>query len=904
MPTVKTHHYKAGAAILVVLGLAYGFYHLYSNSTGNLLSRARQALSINDYDAARSYLGRVLGRNPNHVDALVLLSRITLRGGDYPATESALNRVLSQDPGNGEAHSLMADVCLSQCKFGKALEELSKSPADGEQASRHKGRKALATAGLLVGASDTAKILAEAQASVQSALQVASDQPEARLANALVLVETGNGAAAKDEALAARQKLGSSFLSEWVVGKALYQSGDMEGALAAFDLAEQKKRTRHDLAPGAAWNMELYLYRGLSLIKEGHIDEAERALSIARENDPASTEPTLALVNLHLIRAVEQEMGAKAEQDYLRYYQRAVDELSRQPRLLESNPAYRYQLSLIQIYLRDYKNAIRNLEALSEKDPPYLQALNELGNQYNYQANYSKAVRTYQRILNFDPSNLVASYNLGTILIRNRDIPGARDQLQSVVNREPGWLDARLNLGLCCRLSGDYKRAEESYQFILKKNPNDVNALIGLGLVASAKGDVITAGKYYTQARDLHPDRSEPFYYLGQVALEEGKAAEAQSMFERCLVLNPENEFAAMSLVEINLKKGTWDQARTRIDSVIANPNARLRTIAENALCLVEIMSGNLEEGKKKIAPLVQILPEVGLDIRGAILNNQALLASAERHDDTALDNARKVVEALPKSSDAYYNLGTLQMKAGNFPEAILAFRRALEFDPKHSSAQYNLAVAEASLNRWDSALQTLSTLAESSEASSEVLGNLAEAYLGSGQPAEAMKIIEPAVSRFPLAVELQTLKTKALIATGDFAAASSFSSDVVKQFPQDGGALMVRGVAAYHTGDFSEAESRLRKAYQVLGKDPAVELNLAAFLIEKGGYETLTEAETLLGEVEKSGMFVTPGYNQRALLAFRRADYGSAKKFLDLSLQQDPNQPLFQDLLRRIGEL
>ncbi|MCG3196078.1 MAG: tetratricopeptide repeat protein [Candidatus Omnitrophica bacterium] len=902
MPTVRGHSYKLIVTILVLIGVGYGAYYSYTHSTGVLLARAREAMSVNDIEGARTYLDQILASQPNHVDALLLMSRIAIRAGDHYFAGQTLDQVLSQEPDNPDAQALMAEVCLSQCRFTKVIEILDRLPP--ERAESEKGKRALALAGLVVGGTNIADLESQARELAGAVLSGNPDSAEAHLANAILLAEKGEGQQAANEARIGKARLGSSFLTEWVLGKSLFVAGELTESLAALEVADERRRARRDLAPPPHWSMELYLHRGLAYIAQGLFEEAERMLSIARENDPSSVDPSLALLNLYLVRAAGSEGTESGREEANRYYQRAVDELERQPKLLASNAVFRYQQALIQIYLRDSRNSLRNLEALAGQDPPFLQALHELGYQYYVQSSFTRAARTYQRILSRDPQNLSASYNLGTILIRNRDFSEARNLLQAVVTARPDWLDARLNFGLCSRLMGDFDKAEESYAYILGQSPNDADALIGLGMVASAKGDPAGAEKLFTQARDQHPDRSEPYYYLGLVAQEQGRTADAQAMFEKCLSINPENEFASMELVEINLRRGTWEPARERLEAILSNPNARLGTVAENALCLVDTMTGKFEDARRRLQRLKDLASEVNPDLRGAIDNNHALLASAQKNHAEALEAARVTVSSLPKSADAYYNLGTIQQAAGNYPEAVVAYRRSLEFDPDHSAAGYNLAVAEATLGQWDAALRTLTTLGSRSDASSEVLANLAEASLGAGQAEEALKVLDGAIARFPASADLKTLKVKSLLALARNEEADALASEVVKQFPEDGAAHMVRGVAAFQSGNYPECELRLRRAAQILPNDPMIQLNLATFLIDKGAFNTLDEAATLLDQVDRSGVFHGQVLNQRALLAFRRADYETTKQLLKRSLEQNSEQAEIQDLLRRIEEM
>jgi len=902
MPTVRASHYKLILIAAVILGAAYGGYRLYLNSTGALMSQARRAFANQDRETSRQLVEKILERRPDHLDALFMLSQIVFESKDYSETERILRQILSRAAESRQARRSLAEVYLAQCRFKEALKETERVAAGGSLSVEDRGQQALALAGLSVGATEPQPLLTQASRLAAQTLQESPDQGEARLANAVLQLDRGDYGQALGDARVAQHQLGGWFAVQWALGKALYYTGDVQGAMEALENADQQRRMGRGIAPPPRWTMELYLHQGLVYVDRGELGEAERRFSIAQENDPTAAEPTFARVNGQLMQARTAEVFSSGE-DAIRMFRLASDALSRRTDLLEANPNQRFQLALIEIYLQNHKKALQLLESLAEAEPPHIQALQELGNLYDREANYSQAARVYRRILSYAPDSMTANYNLGTILLRNREVDPGRDCLRSVVEKMPDWIEARLNLGLACRLGGRYEEASRDYEVILAKSPENMDALIGLGLIASAQGDAQTASRYFTQARDLHPDRSEPFYYLGQISLEEGRTAEAQSLLERCLSLDPENEFAVMSMVEIQFQREAWGPAKERLLAILQNPNARTRVSAGNAVALAELMTGNLQEARQRLAKLEEILPGLEPELVAAVRTNQAILAFKENRTEEALELAKSAVNAQPNESATHYNLGTLQLQAGRPSEAVLSFRKAAELDPDHEATQYNLAVAQGLQNRWEESLRILERLAHQEDASLEVLRNLAEAYIGSGDPGAALELLEPAVGKHPAEVGLQTVRVKAFIASGEIEKARQLAAELAKNFPQDWAVHMVCGISEFLGGDPKAGETHLRRALQIDGENPSLKLNLAVFLIAKGDYDGLSEAERLLGEIEGK-VTATAVYNQRALLAFRRSDFTKARSFLQRSLMVDENQPKISALLSRIEEL
>lgn len=900
MPIVKTLKYKIAGVVIVMGVLGYAAFYLYSNSVGVLVSNAQTCLDAGDLNCARENLNRVLDKNPNHLDALFMLAKIDFQTGNHQTLEPVLRKVLGIQPDLTEARQMLATLLLSKCRFDDTEKELADLRQAGAFSSKQQGQLALVKAGQMVSATQPLTLIDEVSTNIEGALSGDANQPDAHLANAILQIQMGDGAEALTEAQLAQQAMGENFMTQWAIGRARFIQEDLANAQIAFERADTLRRSDRNLRPPGAWVRELFLNQGLVLIEQGRLEEAQRTLDIAIENDPTAVRPALALVNLFLIQAGVGSGSIISQENSQRFYKRAIDELKQKPELLQSDPVYRYQLALIQIYIRGFQEAMDILEALTQEDPPYLQAFQELGNLKNNQANYRGAAEAFKAVVEKNKQDLVAAYNYGTLMVRIQEIEEAREFLRQVVAGKPSWLQARLNLALSYRMSGMYADASAAYQRILDQSANNMNALIGLGLVAFTQGDLETARENFERARENHPERSQPYFYLGQVELEVGRTAEAQSMFEKCLSIEPENEFAILSLVEIQFRKGSWEQAKEPLNLILENPNARLTVIAQNALALVSLMTGDEEEAQASLERLSENASDVEPYLKSAIETNQALLQLRKKEYDKAIDRAQQIVNLIPNDADSYYNLGTFQLEAGRYSEALLSLRRAIELDPNHVDAQFNLAVAQSALNRWDDTLSILSRLGKVGDAPLELIQSLADAYLGADDPQAALDILEPAIENRGGNVQLQTLRVKALIGVGKSAEAARLSQDLIATYPQDADVQCARGMAAFLSGDVKGGETSMRRALQIRTEDPNLKLNLATLLIAKGDYDEFEEAEKLLDEVQKQNLFLEEVANQRAFLAARRSDYETARVYLKRSLQKNSKQPKIETLLNQ----
>ena len=92
----------------------------------------------------------------------------------------------------------------------------------------------------------------------------------------------------------------------------------------------------------------------------------------------------------------------------------------------------------------------------------------------------------------------------------------------------------------------------------------------------------------------------------------------------------------------------------------------------------------------------------------GDVLNNLAVILSAERDFDRALALLRRAVAVAPRNAGAWNNIGAILREQGQSDDAIGAYRRALAVDPRHQGARVGLAQQYLALDALPQARQLL----------------------------------------------------------------------------------------------------------------------------------------------------------------------------------------------------
>lgn len=293
----------------------------------------------------------------------------------------------------------------------------------------------------------------------------------------------------------------------------------------------------------------------------------------------------------------------------------------------------------------------------------------------------------------------------------------------------------------------------------------------------------------------------------------------------------------------------------------------------------------------------------------------------------------QNAVKATPNNAEAYYQLATACLAAGDATCAGNSLRRALDLNPKHAKAQLLIARLKTATNDKDNledARKRLRQLVEGSPDDSDVLHALALTELKLGDPQDAMRDLEKATSLSPqnvlIAVTLAQAKLQehdpkgaeealkqliasapksavAVVALGKLYSAENRPQDAEQQYrqavsmdPSDSGALLSLGVLQYQTGKKNEAEQTFRKLSRM--PDPEARTSLAAFLSREGRQsEALQELGRLFHD-DPNDRTLRTLLVKAYLVNNRKSD---AEKLLNEALKKNPKD---LDAMLQRGEI
>ena len=236
---------------------------------------------------------------------------------------------------------------------------------------------------------------------------------------------------------------------------------------------------------------------GTRALERGELDQAEKWLTEAAEKDSLNDVARYCLGKVHM------------EQDF---YLRAVTRFHEAHMLHPASIQYRFDLAQALIEHGWYREAVEQLEYLTENYPDSLRFWKRLGYARNHGGMFEEAIRAYERALLMEPSNeqnvlslVSALTNRGTELQKEGNVDEARAYYEMAIKLYPiGWA-AQNNLAAMELELGNVEKAYGLLERALKRHPAAAKLNLNMGLALEQMGRYEEAYSYIRKSLELDP---------------------------------------------------------------------------------------------------------------------------------------------------------------------------------------------------------------------------------------------------------------------------------------------------------------------------------------------------------------------------------------------------------------
>jgi tetratricopeptide (TPR) repeat protein/peroxiredoxin len=234
-------------------------------------------------------------------------------------------------------------------------------------------------------------------------------------------------------------------------------------------------------------------------------------------------------------------------------------------------------------------------------------------------------------------------------------------------------------------------------------------------------------------------------------------------------------------------------------------------------------------------------LPFPGRLVQSAFLRNDFTYGVAmyqHGYFDQAAESFQQVIAAKPDNADAYYNLGTLNLRRKNYDQARQYLEQTLKLRPNYPEAWNNLGMMAAQQGRPDEAIQDF-------QQSLTQRPNYATAYLNLGNVYRRQKLFDKAQESLTHALALQPDDPETNFSLGMLYAQQSqmqpaldYLQRAVDLRPDYAEALNNMGIVFVRQQNYSKAEAQFKSGIRVAPMFDQSYLNLARLYAMRGDKE------------------------------------------------------------------
>ena len=647
---------------------------------------------------------------------------------------------------------------------------------------------------------------------LRNALQEKPESIEARLLLADLYYQDGNMPAAEKEYDKARQlkapknrwqkNLGRTWLS-------MYQPQQILDNLA------------EEASDPVAIRAETIGLRGLAILQQGNIENAEKTLLQATSLKPDQAE---AIYGLAQIARLRNDLGKaetlirqaiKADASFTNNYllltellvlknqkDEAMKTINTAVDLAPNDARIRLARAEAQISLNQVKDAWNDINLVLASTPKHPVGLFLKAKALMLEQKPEEAINTLEQALSVMPNYTEAQLLAGYLYVQKRHWRQAEDMLARALATKPGHVGAiklQIQTKLGLRLPKDALRlATET----LRNHPQDVQLMAYQATAYIQLQEFDKAAEVMERAVELSPDADNLRTGLALLQLQEGQSGQAIAQLETAAQDNAELQISDLMLVSTYMSQKQNDKANTLAEQLYAKHKDN--ALAANMLGVVKLANKDLPRAAQLFEQAVKLKPEF-LTAR----LNQARVDVAKKDFDAALKKLHALQKENPTLNVIALQLSQLYDAKGDREQGMQWQKKAWDLDNR------SLAAGNAYLRRLLQANKPMDALAVAQQmvATNPDAG---DAHQALGLAQRANKNNSSAISSFRKAILLNNKVPEYYFAladvledSGDRKGASAALADLLRIHPQHWQAMLAIARIDLRDKRFAEAHQR-----------------------------------------------------------------------------------------------
>lgn len=879
---------------------------------------ARHAFTLRRWEDARLALDTILEKEPQNLDALLLLAEINSNKGAFSAALEVYNQALELQP---QEPSLYLHIAEIHAKIGQLEEAI----------------RTLQQAVTLIG--DTPDLMSqiaalyEEQGMMESAcehLNFALESDPAHETSRLQRARLHTKLAHRKEAYHDWQTLlqynPTCYEAHFGIGWLKENDHLYSEAFHAYEQALQAT------IPAEAW----LIAHGRVAAKIGQTDIAHQSLKRVLQRESLAAMPYLQAEAHYLLAGLNEPTAA------LVHLEQAI-------KLDPHHSAYFLAKAQVQDGLGKRQAAFSELEKARTYAGADGEILAQIAHQYDEWGYNHEAIQSYIRAVEFVPESAPLLVRLAVLQRGMEKATEAREALEDAIRHRPDFAIAYRELGRTYEHTGDDDNAKANYVKTLQLDPDDLIAVERLAVLHLSAKRYAESEKLLKHALTLNGSNPAFYTLLGTLYVQSDRPAHALDIWQRASEQEPQNGIYHRERARAHLQMGQTEDAKQALALAErfekADPEVQFLkgltyealgnvSLAAKAYSLAIENDGQELRYQRALAELcirqnkwdeaLHILrdakavdsTEPEIDYLMALCYEQM---SGGSRLDQAIERAKQAVQRNSTEPRYLRKLGDLYAKQGQWAEAQSYYHKLTPLQPQDRSLALALGESALHLKEYEGAMRAFrnAVLLDGFDPAANRL--LAESIALHFRP---VLLSQLAQAEFPLPGNFNAVVTEGLEAAQrayDYSGGDHPSTEVLahlyllKQEPETAYALLQRtdpalfgrglfgeldGIVLLAVGESGKALEAFRHAARAHKESPLLWLAYSVASNEEGNLE-----EALHFANDAATLAPTEGMYTYALarLTLLAGETRRARKLLAHAISQRGNIPAWH---RHLGQL
>jgi len=420
-----------------------------------------------------------------------------------------------------------------------------------------------------------------------------------------------------------------------------------------------------------AWNL-----MGVIDAQEGRYRAAEAEFQKA-----IAAAPNFAGAYLNLGRLYQENAGKDPEA-----LKKGVAIYDRLVKLDPANVEAAYQSAFLLWRLGAFQTSLERLGHLPQAAQERPQSLAVRCGDYAGVKNLRAAQDAAERLLRHPDLTEADILPLLPVLVAEHHEELATSLTEGLDNRRLASAETLHQLAGLYEQSGKLQQARATLERVAQLQSISVPLLIEMARVANQQGDHEGTLGYLAHARDLEPNNAGVHFFFGMVCVEMNLVEEARLSLAKAVDLNPDHPYYNYALGSVLMGRQNVREAFPYLKKYCElkpdDPRGRL------ALGAAYFYGHEPQLARQELEGVVKY-PATAAPAHYFLgrLDNQ------DGNFDAAMRELHKALEGIPRYAEAYAEMGLIQLKQKNYPEAEANLRKALEISPESYPANLNLMI-------------------------------------------------------------------------------------------------------------------------------------------------------------------------------------------------------------------